>query len=589
MAANLSNIAFFDISEDQFTGIKPLEFTLDFGGNDYTDEELDESTETYGEEFKSFANFAIQIDIDKKITLGHLGEYILKSDSLWNLATRKVGSNRSYPQWYLDLQNAIDSTKNVIGSTSSTSKYWTWSQLIRGYGGLIPLIEEISSLLGSISLTSDISDTAYQSWSDWKKKYSSITGWIRDNSGYLDKILGTNWTSYNEFNSLPVRLLRLESFTGVPTGGSVLPPKSLSQQIIDINTALGSKSDKAGTDTIYGRLNQLETLKDSSSQLSDTIGGFSTGTKGDPLTNKVKDLTEKGSTIFDLYQYLAPQTYDPDDDIFSTEGGNLNLPNLDLPNGNNMVSALFKDSLFPAVYIKDTQEVNIDWGHTYIMDSYYSPYETSADVVKKFFVLALPESFRDKITVNSLNVVIPKLILPAIPEIEGSTSIKSLYNLNRIKIYVRGIGSISGESSIGLYGIRDVFPVGYIVNDTGKTILANFYSNKIVNLLSSSLSVSPVITETNNLFTNNNNQVHTLFDIRNIGDGTFLNGGVVGFPYINISPSGLAFILARMAIIDIWYNPAAPGDIHWSMQLIFPTHSAVGVPRMVIEFPQKTQ
>lgn len=257
MAANLSNIAFFDISEDQFTGIKPLEFTLDFGGNDYTDEELDESTETYGEEFKSFANFAIQIDVDKKITLGHLGEYILKSDSLWNLATRKVGASRSYPQWYLDLQNAIDSTKNVIGSTSSTSEYWTWSQLIRGYGGLIPLIEEISSLLGSISLTSDTSTSAYRSWSDWKEKYSSITGWIRDNSGYLDKILGTNWTSYNEFNSLPVRLLRLEGFTGVPTGGSVLPPKSLSQQIEDINTALGNKT-KPENDTVYKRLDDLE-------------------------------------------------------------------------------------------------------------------------------------------------------------------------------------------------------------------------------------------------------------------------------------------------------------------------------------------
>lgn len=256
MAANLSNIAFFDISEDQFTGIKPLEFTLDLGGgSDYTDEELDEFSETYGEAFKSFANFAIQIDVDKKITLGHLGEYILQSESLWKLATKK---GTLYPQWYKDLQNAINSTKNVIGSTSSTTRYWTWSRLINGYGGLIPLIEEISSLLGSISLESDTSDTVYRSWSDWKEEYSSITGWIKDNSEYLDKILGTDWTSYDEFNSLPVRLTRLENFTGVPAGGSALPPKSLSQQIEDINTALGKKSDKAGTDTVYGRLNQLE-------------------------------------------------------------------------------------------------------------------------------------------------------------------------------------------------------------------------------------------------------------------------------------------------------------------------------------------
>lgn len=585
MAANLSNIAFFDISEDQFKNFIPgnnFQSGTDYYG--YSDSDIQ------GDEYLStICNFAIQIDVDKKITLGRLGEFFMKSNSFWNLLNKHsdIGQGVS---WYESLKTNISNIETLIGPQNDVSDSWDWNDIILKYNNLIELIYNITGIIGGLGDSNDPAEN-YKTWNTWnpfnqelETSGQDILGSIQTLYKYLTDILGSNWFEYtNARGGLNQRVTELENYTGIPITGAS-GQTSLKKQIEDINTALGKKSDEAGTDTVYGRLNQLETIKDSSVQLSDTIGGFSTGISGDPLTNKVNDLKTKKVTIHDIYQYIAPQTYDPDSDSFNTEGGNL-----DLPKGNNMVSALFKDSLFPAVYIKDTREVNIDWGHTYIMDSYYSPNLTSVDVVKKFFVLALPDNFTDKITVNSLNVVIPKLILPAIPKIEGSTSIKSLYNLNRIKIYVRGIGSISGESSIGLYGIQNVFPVGYIVNDNGKTILANFYSNRIVNLLSTSLSVSPVIKETNNLFTSNDNSVHTLFDIKNIGDGTFLNGGVVGFPYINISPSGLAFILARMAIIDIWYNPAAPGDIHWSMQLIFPTHSAVGVPRIAIELPQKTQ
>lgn len=546
MAANLSNIAFFDISEDQFTGIKPLEFTLDFGGNDYTDEELDESTETYGEEFKSFANFAIQIDVDKKITLGHLGEYILKSDSLWNLATRKFGDSRSYPQWYLDLQNAIDSTKNVIGSTSSTSRYWTWSQLIRGYGGLIPLIEEISSLLGSISLTSDTSTTAYRSWSDWKEKYSSITGWIRDNSRYLDKILGTNWTSYNEFNSLPVRLLRLESFTGVPTGGSVLPPKSLSQQIEDINTALGKKTDKAGTDTIYGRLKQLETLKDSSSQLSDTIGEFSTEGDSDPLTNKVDDLKTKKVTIHDIYQYLNySQTTNATDNPVSYP-----LEDPLLTPDHNMITLWAKRTGFfqgyRTTYISDPGDT-LKWNHRYEFElvpynqqgDFKIPTDMSSEDITRYLNV-LP-----RLTIERLKSYItrgnnPNSLWPS--DMGNPPGMNPMINqvLSHIRAYVHGGG---------IHTTNHLFPVAYFKGGGEYLLYGNIPGKDVLGVVASNIPVTPSLGDSN---------IRKLVTWAPEEDGDPMNYGdpvfMVHNPILSL-PSGSQdgkYYLCDSAIIDIW-------------------------------------
>lgn len=545
MAANLSNIAFFDISEDQFTGIKPLEFTVDFGGNDYTDEYLDELSETYGEEFKSFANFAIQIDVDKKITLGHLGEYILKSESLWNLATRK---GTEYPQWYLDLQNAINSTKNVIGSTSSTTRYWTWSKLINGYGGLIPLVEEISSLLGSISLNSDISDTVYQSWTDWKGKFSSITEWIRDNSGYLNKILGSDWTSYDELNNIPTRILRLENFTGVPTGGSVLPSKSLSQQIEDINTALGKKSDKAGTDTIYGRLNKLETLRDSSDQLSNTIGDFDSGDSGDTLTNKVNDLTEKGSTIHDIYKYLNysqttnatnnPVSYPLEDPLLTSD--------------HNMITLWAKRTGFfqgyRTTYISDPGDT-LKWNHRYEFE--LVPYNqqgdfkiptdmSSGDITRYLNVLP-------RLTIERLKSYItrgnnPNSLWPS--DMGNPPGMNPMINqvLSHIRAYVRG-GGISTTNHL--------FPVAYF-NGGGEYLLyGNIPGKDVLGVVASNIPVTPSLGDSN---------IRKLVtwapeeegDPMNYGDPVFM----VHNPILSL-PSGNQngkYYLCDSAIIDIWLH-----------------------------------
>lgn len=545
MAANLSNIAFFDISEDQFTGIKPLEFTVDFGGSDYTDEELDEFSKTYGEAFKSFANFAIQIDVDKKITLGHLGEYILQSESLWKLATR---NGELYPQWYQDLQNAINSTKNVIGSTSPTTRYWTWSRLINGYGGLIPLIEEISSLLGSISLESDTSDTVYRSWSDWKDDYSSITGWIRDNSGYLDKILGTNWTSYDEFNSLPIRILRLEGFTGVPTGGSVLPKESLSQKIENINTALGKKSDKAGTDTVYGRLNQLETLKDSSSQLSDTIGEFSTGSGGDPLTNKVNDLKTKKATIHDIYQYLNySQTTNATDNPVSYP-----LEDPLLTPDHNMITLWAKRTGFfqgyRTTYISDPGDT-LKWNHRYEFE--LVPYNQRRD-------FKIPTDMSSEDITRYLNVL-PRLTIERLKSyITRGNNTNSLWPsnmdnppgmtpminqvLSHIRAYVRGGGIATANH---------LFPVAYFKGGGEYLLYGNIPGKDVLGVVTSNIPVTPSLGDSN---------MRRLVTWAPEEDGDPMNYGdpvfMVHNPILSL-PSGNRdgkYYLCDSAIIDIWLH-----------------------------------
>lgn len=590
MAANLSNIAFFDISEDQFKNFIPgslFQGGIDYYG--YVDSDIQ------GDEYLStICNFAIQIDVDKKITLGKLGEFFMKSSSFWNLLNKY--SNRGQGvSWYEALNTNISNIETLIGPKDDVSDSWDWNDIIIKYNNLIELVYNITGIIGGLGDSNNPTEN-YETWNTWKpfnqepSSGKDILGSIQSLYVYLTNILGSDWFKYsNVKGGLNQRVTELENYTGIPITGSS-GQTSLKKQIEDINNAMGKKSDKAGTDTVYGRLKQLETLKDSSSQLSDTIGEFSTGSGGDPLTNltnKVNDLKTKKATIHDFYQYLAPQTYDSGSDSFNTEGGNLNLPN-----GNNMVSKLFKDSLWPLDIIPtNTRKVSLEWGHRYLMYTYYDSNATGASLENIFFRNAFvhmrPSSgYQFPSSNNGLQVVIPKLTLPSLPTEIQTNNVKSLYNNTHIRAYIIGNAYYTMDGSGALIGVKNVFPVGYSVRDSSGVLnLVNFYSNKVINLLGFS-SKDPTISNQNNLYSSDDNH-YTLFDTRNIKNDYLIEGGVVGFPYIYHPEiqGNLVLILARMAIIDIWYNPGST-TIQWKMQLIFPSSpgsSSQGVPRFLAQ------
>ena len=259
MAANLSNIAFFDISEDQFKNFIPgnnFQSGTDYYG--YLDSDIQ------GDEYLStICNFAIQIDVDKKITLGRLGEFFMKSNSFWNLLNKHSDRGQGV-SWYESLKTNISNIETLIGPQNDVSDSWDWNDIILKYNNLIELIYNITGIIGGLGDSNDPAEN-YKTWNTWnpfnqelETSGQDILGSIQTLYKYLTDILGSNWFEYtNARGGLNQRVTELENYTGIPITGAS-GQTSLKKQIADINTALGKKSDEAGTDTVYGRLNQLE-------------------------------------------------------------------------------------------------------------------------------------------------------------------------------------------------------------------------------------------------------------------------------------------------------------------------------------------
>ena len=257
MAANLSNIAFFDISEDQFKNFIPGGIFKP-GQDYYTYSDSDIQGDDY---LSTICNFAIQIDVDKKITLGRLGEFFMKSPSFWNLLNKRSDSGQGV-SWYEALKTTISNIETLIGPQDDVSDSWDWNDIILKYNNLIELIYNITGIIGGLGDSNTPSEN-YKTWNTWNpfnqepSSGQDILGSIQSLYTYLTNILGSDWFDYSsDRGGLNQRVTELENYTGIPVTGSS-GQTSLKKQIEDINTALGKKSDPS-EDTIYKRLDDLE-------------------------------------------------------------------------------------------------------------------------------------------------------------------------------------------------------------------------------------------------------------------------------------------------------------------------------------------
>lgn len=549
MAANLSNIAFFDISEDQFKNFIPGQSFQ--SGHDYYGY-LDSYIQ--GDEYLStICNFAIQIDVDKKITLGRLGEFFMKSNSFWNLLNKYSDIGQGIP-WYKAIKTNIGNIETLIGPQNDVSDSWDWNDIILKYNNLIELIYNITGIIGGLGDSNNPAEN-YKTWNTWKPfnqelgtSGQDILGSIQALYGYLTNILGSNWFKYSSVRGgLNQRVTELENYTGIPITGAS-GQTSLNKQIEDINTALGKKSDKAGTDTVYGRLKQLETLKDSSSQLSDTIGEFSTGSGGDPLTNKVNDLKTKKATIHDIYQYLNySQTTNATDNPVSYP-----LEDPLLTPDHNMITLWARRTGFfqgyRTTYISDPSDT-LKWNHRYEFE--LVPYNQQGD-------FKIPTDMSSGTITRYLNVL-PRLTIERLKSyITRGNNSNSLWPsdmgnppgmnpminqvLSHIRAYVRG-GGIATTNHL--------FPVAYFKGGGEYLLYGNIPGKDVLGVVASNIPVTPSLGGSN---------IRKLVtwapeeegDPMNYGDPVFM----VHNPILSL-PSGSQdgkYYLCDSAIIDIWLH-----------------------------------